>query len=106
VQFGHPPVVEVLAAAHRVGKVDAPVVPIVDIAQRGGRAALGHDGVRLAKERLADHAHRHPGGPRSDGGPEAGAAGAHDQDVMGDCFHVGHQNSLQSVQMPIEQSRT
>ena len=32
VQLGHAPVVEVLAAAHRVGEVDLPAVAIVDVA--------------------------------------------------------------------------
>ena len=32
VQLGHAPVVEVLAAAHRVGEVDLPVVAVVDVA--------------------------------------------------------------------------
>ena len=56
VQFGHAPVVEVLAAAHGVGEVDPPVVAVVDVAHRRRHAAFGHDGVRLAEQRLADQA--------------------------------------------------
>ena len=56
VQLGHAPVVEVLAAAHRVGEVDLPAVALVDVGQRRGDAALGHHGVRLAEQRLADQA--------------------------------------------------
>ena len=58
VQLGHAPVVEVLAAAHRVGEVDLPVVALVDVGQRRGDAALGHHRVRLAEQRLADQADR------------------------------------------------
>ena len=50
VQLGHPPVVDVLAAAHRVGEVHLPAVAIVDVGERRRHAAFGHDGVRLAEE--------------------------------------------------------
>ncbi len=64
VQLGHAPVVEVLAAAHGVGEVHAPIVPGVDVGQRSRDAALGHDGVRLAEQRLADE--RRPRRPPAD----------------------------------------
>ena len=48
VQLGHAPVVDHLAAAHRVLKMHLPVVFGVDVAQRRGDAALGHDGMGLA----------------------------------------------------------
>ena len=66
VELGHPPVVEDLAAAHGVAEVHLPVVLGVDVAHRRGHAALGHDGVRLAQQRLADHrrAQAHAPGPR------------------------------------------
>ena len=54
VEFGHAPVVEVLAAAHGVGKVDAPVVAIVHVGERGRDAAFGHDGVGFAEQRFGD----------------------------------------------------
>ena len=47
-QLGHPPVVDVLAAAHRIGEMHLPVVTIIDIGQRRRDAAFGHHGVRLA----------------------------------------------------------
>ena len=50
VQFGHAPVVDVLAAAHRVGEMDFPTVAVVHVAHRRRHAALGHDRVRLAQE--------------------------------------------------------
>ena len=58
VQLRHPPVVHVLAAAHRVGEMDLPVVAIVDVGERRGDAALGHHGVRLAQQRFADEPDR------------------------------------------------
>jgi hypothetical protein len=59
VQFGHAPVVQILAAAHGVGEMDAPVIAVVDIAHGRGHAAFGHHGVRFAEQRFADHAHLH-----------------------------------------------
>ncbi len=42
-------------AAHGVGEVDAPIVPVIHICQRRRDAALGHDGVRFAEQRFANH---------------------------------------------------
>ena len=58
VELRHAPVVEHLAAAHGVAEVDLPVVLGPDVAHGGGHAALGHDGVRLAEQRLADERRR------------------------------------------------
>src|SRR5206468_136490 len=77
VDLRHAPVVEQLAAAHRVAEVDFPVVLLPHVAQRRRDAALGHDGMRLPEQRLADergaHAHRagldrraQPRAPRAD----------------------------------------
>ncbi len=82
VQLGHPPVVEELAAPHGVTEVHHPVVVGVDVPHRGGRAALGHDRVGLAEQRLADDR-----GPLAllaglDRGPQAGPARADDDDVV------------------------
>ncbi len=110
VQFGHAPVVDVLAAAHRVGEVHLPVVAVVHVGQRRRHAALGHDGVRLAEQRLADQADRHARGRRFDRRAQSRTAGADDQHVVFVSLVVRHQNaayrSLQSVQTPIEQRRT
>ena len=59
-----------------------PVVAVIDIGQGGGDAAFGHDGVRLAQQRLAHQADRDAGRGRLDGGPQAGAAGADHQHVV------------------------
>ena len=119
VQLGHAPVVDVLAAAHRVGEVHLPVVAVVDVAERRRHAALGHDRVGLAEQRLADQPDLHAGGRRFDGRAEPRAAGADHQNVVRVSFEVHHEvlngaTSAQgashrmrmSVKMPIEQSRT
>ena len=83
VQLGHVPVVEVLAAEHRVLEVHLPVVLGRDVAERRRDAALRHHRVRLAEQRLADE--RRPravlgGGDRR---AQPGAAGAdHDHVVV------------------------
>ena len=90
VQLRHAPVVHVLAAAHRVGEVDLPVVAIVDVGERRGDAAFGHHRVRLAEERLADQADRHARRRGFDRRAQAGAAGADDEDVVFVGLVVGH----------------
>ena len=74
VQLGHAPVVEHLATAHRVAEVDLPAVLGVHVPHRRRHAALGHHGVGLAQQGLADE-----GGPQApllglDGGAQAGTA--------------------------------
>ena len=54
----------------------------VDVAHRGGRAALGHDRVRLAEQRLGDDGGPLAGQPGLDRGAQAGAAGADHDDVV------------------------
>ena len=105
VQLGHAPVVDVLAAAHRVGEMHPPVVAVVHVGQRRRDPALGHHGVRLPQKRLAHQSHRHAGAGCRDRRPEPGAAGADHQDVVLEGLVVG-QKIRQSVQMPIEQRRT
>ncbi len=56
VQLGHPPVVDVLPAAHRVSEMHFPVVAIINIGQRRRDPPFRHDGVRLAEKTLANHA--------------------------------------------------
>jgi hypothetical protein len=82
VQLGHPPVVEVLPAPHRVGEVHLPVVAGVDVGERRGDPALGHDGVGLAEQRLADQADRDAGGRGLDRGSQPGAARTDHQHVV------------------------
>ena len=49
-QFRHPPIIDVLPAAHGIGEMHSPVVAIVDVGERGCDPALGHDGVRFAEK--------------------------------------------------------
>jgi hypothetical protein len=44
-ELRHTPIVDVLAAAHRIGEMDFPVISAVCGAQRGGNAAFSHHGV-------------------------------------------------------------
>jgi hypothetical protein len=81
VELRHAPVVEHLAAAHGVAEVDLPVV-LGHVAQRRGDAALGHDGVRLAEQRLADERGAGAHAPSLDGRAQPGAARADDEDVV------------------------
>ena len=105
VQLRHPPVVDVLPAAHRVGEVNLPAVAVVDVGERSGDAALRHHRVRLAEQRLADEADRHALGRRRNRRAQAGAAGADHQDVVLVRLVVGHQKILGSAQIPIEHMR-
>ncbi len=104
-QLGHAPVVEILAAAHGVGEVDFPVVPVIHVRHCRGDSALRHHGVGLAQERLADHADLDTRRRGFDRRAEAGPSGTDHQDIVVEGL-VLHQKILQSVQIPIEQSRT
>ena len=53
-------------------------------------AALGHDRVGLAEQRLADERHAQAALLGLDGGPQPGAAGADDDDVVVVGLVVGH----------------
>ena len=106
VEFGHPPVVDVLAAAKGIGEVNFPVVAVVDVPHRGRHASLGHDRVGLAEKGLADEPDGDAARGGFDRGAEAGATGADHQDVVVVGLQVSHQKILTSVQIPIEQSRT
>jgi hypothetical protein len=108
VQLGHAPVVDHLAAAHGVAEVDLPVVLGPHVTHGGGDAALGHDRVSLAQERLADEADRHALVRGLDGRPQPGAARPDDDDVVLVRLvrWCGHQKMiLRSVILPIATSR-
>ena len=96
VQLRHPPVVDVLSAAHRVGEVDLPAVAVVDVGERRRDAAFGHDGVGLAEQRLAQQPDPRAGRGRLDRGPQPGPAGADDEDVILVSFviHYGRNPSM------------
>ena len=81
VQLGHALVVEHLAAAHGVAEVNLPVVLRPHVAHGRSGTALGHDGVRLAEERLADERCAKPALFRLDGGSKSCSARPDDDDV-------------------------
>jgi hypothetical protein len=91
VQLGHPPVVHVLATAHRIGKMHLPVVAIVNIGQRGCDAALGHHGVRFTEKTFANHANRNASRGRLDCRAQSSAAGTDNQYVVLESFVLGHE---------------
>src|ERR1700746_680528 len=89
-QFGHPPITQVLAATHRVGKVNAPTIPVVHISHCRSYAALGHYSVCLAQKRFRNDSNAYPGRRSLDCGAQPGAPRANDQNIvfMADVF--GH----------------
>lgn len=92
-EFRHAPVVYVLAAAHCVGETDLPIVAVVDIAHRRGHAALGHDRVGLAKQRLAGQSDTHARGRGLDRGPKSRPARTDDDHVVFKCRIVVHRST-------------
>ncbi len=74
VKFGHARIIEVLPAAHGVREVNLPVVAFIDIGKGRRDAAFGHDGVRFAKQRLADQSHFQAAGSSFDRRPQTRSA--------------------------------
>jgi hypothetical protein len=92
VQFGHAPVIHVLTAAHRIGKMYLPIVAIINVGQRRSDPAFRHHGVRLAQKTLANHADRNAGRGRLDRRTQSSATGTDNQHVVLVCFVLGHGN--------------
>src|SRR6478672_2988674 len=82
VQLGHPPIVDVLSAAHRVREMHFPVVAVINIGQRRRDAAFRHDGERLAEKTFANHPYRHAGRGCFDSCTQSSAAGTDDQNIV------------------------
>ena len=82
VQLRHAAIVQILAAAHGVGEMDAPVVAIVHVAHGRGHAAFRHHRVRLAQQRFRDHGGLRARGRRFDGRAQSRAARADHQHVV------------------------
>src|SRR5580658_10412884 len=102
-QLGHAWIVQILAAAHRIGEMNAPIVAIIHIAHGSRHAALGHHGVGLAEQRFRDYADLNASAGSFDGRPQSSAARADHQHIMFDrLVFRRHQRILQSVQMPME----
>ena len=90
VQLSHAPVIEVLAATHRIGEMDAPVVAIIDVGESGGDAAFGHHGVGFAQQRFAHYPHFRAGSRGFDGGAQACAARSDHQDIVREPLEFRH----------------
>jgi hypothetical protein len=105
VQLGHAPVVEHLPAAHGVAEVHPPVVLGPRVRHRRRDAALGHDGVRLAQQGLADDRRARAVLRGLDGGPQAGTSRPDHDDVVVVPFEL-HQKNLRSVIVPVARRKT
>ena len=70
--------------------MDFPIVAIIDIGERSGDPALGHDGVRFAEQTFANHPDRNARGRSFNGRAQSRAAGADDEHVVLECFIFGH----------------
>src|SRR5581483_1556971 len=81
-QLCHPPIVQVLSAAHGVGKMHAPVVAIVYVPHGRRDAAFGHNCVSFAEQRFRDNRDRDPGCRSLDRRPQPSASRADYQHIM------------------------
>ena len=101
VQLRHLRVIEILPAAHRIGKMCLPAVALVHVSHRRRHAALGHHRVRLAQQAFANQPHRAAlRGRRPDGRAQARAARANHQHVMFVCLKISHLNILKKSGNP------
>ena len=89
-QFSHSPVVEILAAAHGIGKVYFPVVAVINISQRRSHAAFRHDRVRFSQQGPAHHTDGHASGRSFNRRAQAGATRADDKHIVIVCFEIFH----------------
>jgi len=90
VQLGHPPVVHILSAAHRVGKMNFPIVAVVDVRKRRGHTALGHHRVRLSEQRFADQPDPNARRRSFDRSPQPGTTGTDNENVVFKCCVICH----------------
>ena len=89
-QFSHPPIVDVLAAAHRIGEMHFPVITIIHIGQRSGDATFSHDGVGFAEKRLTNESNPNSGRGCFNGGTQPSAPRADYQNIVFARFVIGH----------------
>ena len=105
-QFGHAPIIDILAAAHRVGKVDLPIIGLIHRAQRRCNATFGHHGVGFPKKRFANQPHLDSSRRCLNRRAQSGPACSDNQYVVLELLIRRHQKILQSLRTPIAQSRT
>src|SRR6516164_6153096 len=70
VKFCHPPVIHVLTAPHRIGKMDLPVVPVIHIGEGCGNATFRHYRVCFSQQGFAYQANRNAMCAGLDTGPK------------------------------------
>ena len=81
-QLRHAPVIQVLTAAHGVGKVNAPAVSIVHICHGRGYSTLRHYGMCFAEKRFRNDCDSCAGGRSLDGSAQSRASRSDDHDVV------------------------
>jgi hypothetical protein len=89
-QFCHPPIVDVLAAAHRIGEMHFPVITIIYIGQGSGDATFSHDGMGFAEKRLTNESNPNSGRGCFNGGTQPGTPRADYQNIVFVRFVIGH----------------
>jgi hypothetical protein len=105
VQFSHSPTVHVLAAAHGIGKVNAPGIAIIDVGKSGCDAAFRHHRMSLPEQRFRDDRYFDARRGGFGGSAQTGAARSDYQDVVLVGQVLGHYKILQSLQTPMEHRR-
>ena len=90
VQFGHSPTVQILAATHGVGKVNAPGIAVINIGESGGDSSLRHDRMSLAKQGLRDDRHFDASASSFRGSAQTRAACSDYQDIVLMGHVLGH----------------
>jgi hypothetical protein len=82
VKLSHAPVIQILAAAHGVGEVDAPAVAVIDIRHSGSNAAFRHNCVGFTEKRLRNDSDADAGGRGLNRSAQTSASSADDQDIV------------------------
>ena len=67
-----------------------PIIPVIDIGERGRDAAFGHHRVRLAEQAFANHANGNASSGSFNCRAQSGAAAANNENVVLKSFVVGH----------------
>ena len=104
-ELRHAPVVQEFSAAHGVAEVGAPIVGLIHVGHGRRHTTLGHHRVRLAEQRLANHANARTLRQRLNGRAQARAAGADDQNIMFVSFVLGGHRIRMSLSIPEDTRR-
>jgi hypothetical protein len=82
VELSHPPVIDVLATPHRVGKMHPPTISVVDVRHRGRHTTFRHHGVGFTEERFADEPYRYSGSASLNNRSKTSTTGADHQNIV------------------------